>query len=131
MSLESRVIVFMKLDSYRDLIFWQKSHQVVKIILKLMDILPRNLANQVVIKQIFRSSTSVSANIAEGYGRYNGKEYPRFLKNALGSAYENDYWFLLLKELNNTQIDLITSAEKLNLDAINMITKTIKTIELR
>lgn len=118
----------MKINSYTDLMFWQKSHQVVKIILDIMTILPKSAANQVVLKQLFRSATSVSANIAEGYGRYNGKEYPRFLKNSLGSAYENDYWLLLSTDLNgkNPKID---DAKSMNTEVISMITKTIKTIE--
>lgn len=119
-----------QVKNYTDLIFWQKSHQVVKCILDMMRKFPKTMENQITLKQIFRSATSVSANIAEGYGRYNGKEYPHFLKNALGSAYENDYWFLLLNDINKNEQSIIAEAKSLNTEVINMVTKTIKTIEL-
>jgi len=119
----------MKLKHYSELLFWQKSHQVVKNIILLMHSLPKTVENQIILKQIFRSTTSVSANIAEGYGRYNGKEYPRFLKNALGSAYENDYWLLLLADVTDQHDKLISESKSLNIEVINMLTKTIQTIE--
>lgn len=115
--------------NYTDLLFWQKSHQVVLLILSIMKRLPKTMENQVVLKQIFRSATSVSANIVEGFGRYNGREYPHFLKNALGSAYENDYWFLLLSDINKNEQSQINEIRLLNNEVINMVTKTIKTIE--
>lgn len=118
-----------QVKNYTDLIFWQKSHQVVKCILDMMRKFPKTMENQIILKQIFRSSTSVSANIAEGYGRYNGKEYPHFLKNALGSAYENDYWFLLLSDINKNEQQLIAGVKLVNVEVINMVTKAIKTIE--
>jgi len=41
-------------------------------------------------KQLLRAVTSIGANIAEGYGRNEGKEYVRFLQIAYGSANEVD-----------------------------------------
>ena len=43
-------------------------------------------------KQLVKSADSISANIAEGYGRYTFKEDTRFLHIARGSATESKSW---------------------------------------
>ncbi len=43
-------------------------------------------------KQFVRSIDSISANIAEGFGRYNAKDKIRFYKYAKGSALESLDW---------------------------------------
>ena len=42
--------------------------------------------------QLIRSSDSISANIAEGYGRYHYKEQRQFCYIARGSLYETTTW---------------------------------------
>ena len=43
-------------------------------------------------RQITDSADSISANIAEGCGRYNLKDNSRFIKIARGSLYETKNW---------------------------------------
>jgi len=43
-------------------------------------------------KQVTRSADSISANIAEGFGRYHYKENKNFLYYVRGSAYETLNW---------------------------------------
>ena len=45
-------------------------------------------------KQFVRSADSISANIAEGYGRFHFKENKNFLYYSRGSAYETLDWLL-------------------------------------
>jgi four helix bundle protein len=40
------------------------------------------------IDQIIRASRSVTANIAEGYGRYHYREFAQFYRQGRGSLYE-------------------------------------------
>lgn len=90
--------------------------------------LPKDHVSYVLVSQIIRASASVGANIAEGFGRYKGKEYQRFLQIALGSANETDYWLIVLKEVYpnmKTEIDEIIEN---NLETIKMIAKTLKTL---
>ena len=42
--------------------------------------------------QIVRSVDSISANIAEGFGRYHKKDKIKFFYNARGSAFESIHW---------------------------------------
>ena len=46
-----------------------------------------------IVWQLTDSAGSVAANIEEGYGRGFGKDYARFLRNALGSAREARGWY--------------------------------------
>jgi four helix bundle protein len=50
------------------------------------------LAKDTVGKQFIRAVDSISANIAEGYGRYHKKDKQRFYFNARGSTYEALDW---------------------------------------
>lgn len=42
--------------------------------------------------QIVRSADSISANIAEGCGRFNNRDNAKFIKIARGSLYETKNW---------------------------------------
>jgi len=49
-------------------------------------------AKDTVGKQFTRAIDSISANIAEGFGRYNKKDKVKFFKYSLGSVYESLDW---------------------------------------
>ena len=50
------------------------------------------------ISQLLRSTTSIAANIEEGYGRGYGRDYGRFLRIAEGSAREARGWYYRNRE---------------------------------
>jgi four helix bundle protein len=65
-------------------------------------------------KQLIRSSDSVAANIAEGFGRYHFKETKNFSYYARGSLYETKTWLakavnrkLIIEEECNTILEEI------------------------
>jgi four helix bundle protein len=76
-----------KIESYQDLLVWQKSMDLVaasyKVALKLPPTEQFGLSSQ-----IRRAACSVPANIAEGFGRWHAKEFVRFLLIANGSVKE-------------------------------------------
>jgi four helix bundle protein len=55
---------------------------------------------KVIGDQFIRSIDSVSANIAEGYGRYHYSDRNKFNYNARGSLIESMHWLELLRERN-------------------------------
>jgi len=114
--------------TYKDLIIWQNAFETAKLVLKLASLLPRNTQNNIILNQLLRSIMSVGANIAEGYGRFGGKEYARFLQVSLGSANESEYWLLLLIETNPTYKEEITKAIEKNIESIRMLAASLKTI---
>lgn len=116
--------------TYKDLLFWQKSFEVATLVLKLSRKIPRTYEVKIILNQLLRSVMSVGANIAEGYGRYGGKEYTRFLQVSLGSANEVDYWLFLLKEIVSKklvkEVDMIIDK---NTETIKMLASAVKTIK--
>ena len=49
-------------------------------------------AKHTVGKQLVRAVDSVSANIAEGFGRYTKKDKTRFYRISIGSLFETEDW---------------------------------------
>ncbi len=89
-----------EVNSYRDLIVWQKAHKLAKSTLGLAAKFPRTDEARIVKRQLVRAATSVPANIAEGYGGHKGKAYKNYLLIARRSLTETDYWYLLSYESN-------------------------------
>ncbi len=75
------------INSYEDLIAWQKAYQLV---LKVYEITRSFPADERfgLTQQMRRAAVSVPSNIAEGWGRGSRKDYIRFLNMARGSVYE-------------------------------------------
>jgi four helix bundle protein len=84
--------------NYKELIVWQKAHALALNTIKVTENPNRSYAVDMIMKQLLRAVTSIGANIAEGYGRHEGKEYTRFLQIAYGSANETDNWLNVLKD---------------------------------
>jgi four helix bundle protein len=55
--------------------------------------LRQDLRGRAVAQQLIRSVGSISANIEEGYGRGQGREYSFFLRVSMGSARESRGWY--------------------------------------
>ena len=79
------------MGNYQELIFYQKARQVAKAVDGLIKIWPSTMQAQEISRQLFRSATSVGANIAEGHGRHQGTEYIHYLIIAQGSANETEH----------------------------------------
>ncbi len=78
---------------------WVKAKQLaVDAYTKIIPLLPNEERWGLAI-QIKRSATSVSANIAEGYGRYYYQENIRFCYNARGSLEETISHIILASDL--------------------------------
>lgn len=75
------------IKSYRDLIVWQKSIELVKRIYLITQVFPREEIFGLT-SQMRRSAVSIPSNIAEGYGRHSTGDYIRFLHISVGSLYE-------------------------------------------
>ena len=75
------------MNSYRDLVVWQKSMEMVRLIYQLTNTFPKEELYSLT-SQVRRSAVSIPSNIAEGYGRQHRLEYIRFLQIARGSLFE-------------------------------------------
>lgn len=88
-----------KIVSYRDLLIWQKSMDLIVNIYKVSAKFPKEEIYGLTA-QIRRASISVPSNIAEGYGRRSTGDYKRFLNMALGSLFEFQTQLEVSKRLN-------------------------------
>jgi len=76
--------VWARFASFEDLIVWQKAHQFFLDVVRDADAFNRSMAARVIANQVLRSASSISSNIAEGFGRRTGKEYTHYLIVARG-----------------------------------------------
>ncbi|MBL9150687.1 MAG: four helix bundle protein [Phycisphaerae bacterium] len=88
----------MALKSFRELVVWQRSMQLVLDVYKLTQSLPSH-ERFGLASQMQRSAVSIPTNIAEGYGRTSTREYLRFLEIARGSLQELDTLLELVSRL--------------------------------
>ena len=75
------------MKTFRDLIVWQKSMDIVTLTYKTTKTFPVDERFGLTL-QLRRSSVSIPSNIAEGYGRFHVNDYKRFLQIAIASLYE-------------------------------------------
>ena len=87
------------IKSYRDLIIWQKSITLVKLIYLVTQGFP-STEQYGLTNQLRRSAVSIPSNIAEGYGRNSTNDYKRFLQIAIGSLYELETQIEISFQLN-------------------------------
>ncbi len=94
----------MKTTSFKDLIVWQKSYELVLEFYKMTKNFPKEEMYGL-SQQIRRSVVSIPSNIAEGYGRQYNKEYKQFLSIAYGSLCELETQYLLALDLDYSQVN--------------------------
>ena len=81
-------------ESYRELIVWQRGMDLAVACYQLTKAFPKEELYGMT-SQIRRASSSIPANIAEGYGREHRNEYIRFLQIAQGSLKELETHLIL------------------------------------
>ena len=82
------------IQSYRDLVVWQKSMELAAEAYRISKRFPREEEYRLT-SQLLRASTSVAANIAEGHGRGTRKDYARFIRISRGSLCETETFVML------------------------------------
>ena len=87
------------MKSFKELGVWQKAVKLAAAAYKRTDKFPTSEI-YVLIPQLRKAAVSVSANIAEGWGRGSTKEYVQFLLIARGSLMELLSHFAVARELD-------------------------------
>ena len=119
------------METYKDLKVWQYNQECIAKCARLADTLPKSTPIQLIYKQLFRSISSVGANVAEGYGSYEGKEYVRYLNIALRSAIESDHWLSTLHKISENCDYGISEIAESNIETIKMLKGLIRSIEAK
>lgn len=85
-------------QSFKDIIAWQKAHQFVLLTYRLTGTFPTQ-ERFGLSSQFQRAAVSIAANIAEGYRRKGGNDKLRFMNISQSSLEECRYYILLSKDL--------------------------------
>jgi four helix bundle protein len=95
------------MSSYKELIVWQKSIQLVTDIYKLTKTFPKEEIYGLA-SQMQRAVVSIPSNIAEGNDRNSSKEFSQFLRIARGSLAELETQIIISEKLGYTDKGQIT-----------------------
>jgi four helix bundle protein len=90
--------VRMPVQSYRDLVAWQKAMELVVNVYGCTQLFPKT-ETYGLASQLRRSAVSVPSNIAEGHARISTGEFRQFLGHALGSLMEMETQILIAERL--------------------------------
>jgi four helix bundle protein len=83
---------------FKNLTVWKKAYNQTLRTYRITKSFPK-IETYGIISQMRRASTSIIANIAEGYGKRNLSEYLYFISIAISSCNELDVFLLLSKDL--------------------------------
>ncbi|MGA7982024.1 MAG: four helix bundle protein [Chromatiaceae bacterium] len=117
--------VTVHVQSYRDLIVWQKSMDLVERVYRMTRVFPKEEMYGL-SSQIRRAAVSIPSNIAEGQARKSTAEFLHFLSIAQGSRAEVETQTLIAQRLGyvtQAQIKEILSL----LDEISRMLNTLRT----
>lgn len=119
-----------EIKSYRDLLVWQKSMQLVVEVYEITKDLPQD-EKFGITAQIRKAVVSVPSNIAEGWGRKSLGSYIQFLRIANGSLCETETQLtvcVMLKYLDENK--LTTTTNKIE-EVLKMLRSLISKLELK
>lgn len=119
-----------KINTYKDLIVWQKSVALVTSIYALTRTFPQE-EKFGIVSQLNRASISIPSNIAEGWGRESAENYLQFLRISRGSLMETETLLEISKNLglikNNDFSDITNQIQEVS----KILQGLIKSIQLK
>ena len=112
-------------QSYKDLIVWQRAMDVVIEVCKLVKLLPKE-ETYALSDQMRRSAVSIPSNIAEGQGRNSTKEYLQFLSIAKGSICELETQLIICNKTNYLTAEQTAAVEEMLQETGKMLNALMK-----
>ena len=116
----------MYIQSFKELIVWQRSIELVKEMYKITEQLPKSELYGL-MSQMRRAAVSIPSNIAEGKKRKTKKDFLQFLRITDGSAAELETHIIISKDLYS-EVNF-TVAESLLEEVQKMLITMIKKLE--
>ena len=108
-------------DKFQDLIVWQKGQEFFILVVKDIKCFPKSRISYIVAKQLIRSSSSISANIAEGFCRHSPGEIKYHFTVARGSTGESQDWYLKCEKLKYLSQEIVETRVRFLNDILKMI----------
>jgi len=100
----------MSVRSYRDLMVWQRSIELIDDVYRLCRGFPKS-ETYGLSSQLQRAAISIAANIAEGSGRDSTKEFIHHLAYSLGSLAEVETYLIISARLEYTAKNTVARLE--------------------
>ena len=116
------------IHSYKDLIVWQRSIELVVAIYKLTELYPKSELFGLV-SQMRRAAVSIPSNIAEGKNRGTKKDYRCFIIKAFASGSELETQVIISKKLSFSRNLDFAQVDKLLDEVMRMLNSLIKKLE--
>jgi len=117
------------ITAFRDLVVWQKSHQLVLNIYRITTKFPKEETYSLT-SQIRRASVSVPANIAEGFIKKTLPNKLNFISHSEGSLEEVRYYLILAKDLEYIDLDEYLKIETICEEVSKLINGYSKSIKI-
>ena len=115
--------------NFKKLHVWVAGKDVAKAVYLLSKKLPDD-EKYGLVSQIRRSAISIPSNIAEGSSRHSEKDYNRFLEFSLGSSFELETQYLIAKQVNfgdqqliSTGLQMLDEEQKMLMSFMNKLNK--------
>ena len=119
----------MAINSYQDLIVWQKAIELVIELYTLTEKFPKEEIYGLT-SQIRRAAVSIPSNIAEGRLRGTRKDFRHFLLNSFGSGGELETQLIIAQRLPKTKNLDYTRAVVLLGEVMRMLNAIINKLDL-
>lgn len=123
-----------RIQTFTDLIAWQEGHKLVITTYRLTKNFPKEETYSL-IDQMRRAAASITANIAEGFGRQTYKEKTQFYYMAQGSLIELKNFILISKDvgyLSQENFDILVKHSNISHQLLQgLIQKTKSFINLK
>lgn len=100
-----------KIKSFTDLIVWQEGHKLVLLTYRATGLFPKQETYSLV-DQMRRSCSSITSNIAEGFGRQTYKEKVQFYYQAHGSLTELKDQILIARDVGYINNDIFEELDR-------------------
>ncbi len=116
------------MKDFRELKVWQMAMELFMEVVRDVGGFPKTEVARIIASQILRNVSSITANIAEGYGRRKGKEFQHYLYIARGSVNETIDWYEKLKRLGYIELEVFEKREGCCQQLRAMLTKMIDVV---
>ena len=124
----SPIIKKMKIQSYKELVVWQKAVELSVQIYALTEQYPREEIYGIT-SQMRRAAVSIASNIAEGRYRGTRKDFCQFLRVAFGSGAELETQIEISKRLLKTKALDYRSVDALLAEVMRMLNVMIEKLQ--
>lgn len=119
-----------RVKDFTDLQVWRLARELRKLSYSLMCGFPTE-ERYVLSSQLRRAAISITANIAEGFGRYSYQENLQFCRQARGSAFEVRDHLTTALDANYITAELYKKADALTQRVIQTLNGYIRSTKLR